>query len=96
MNEPQTSQLSPDQVAELIGIFHQFLLAFMKAGALKFTGVGTQQRIALSDLLEFNERRLAAGEVATEAVASRASREQATVEAIEPISDEALTELDEL
>lgn len=93
-NEPQQSQLSPDQAAELIGISGPFLLRFMKAGALKFTGVGTHRRIALSDLLEFNERRLAAGAATAEAVASRATREQAAVEAIAPISDEALTELD--
>ena len=59
--------LSPNQAAELIGTSRPFLLRFMRTGALKFTTVGTHQRIALADLLEFDERRLAAGKVTAEA-----------------------------
>ncbi|GHH70368.1 excisionase family DNA-binding protein [Promicromonospora soli] len=92
----QDAQLSPNQAADLIGVSRPFLLSFMKSGALSFTMVGTHKRIALPDLLEFNERRLAAGKLVAEAAASAASRERATVEAGAPISDEALSELDDL
>lgn len=88
----QDTQLSPNQAAELIGTSRPFLLRFMKAGALKFTTVGTHRRIALADLLEFDERRLAAGKVAAEAAAN----EHRALDANTAISDEALTELDEL
>ena len=92
----QDAELSPNQAAELIGVSRPFLLRFMRAGALKFTTVGTHQRIALPDLLEFNDRRLAAGKLAAEAVANGASREQTTVGERAPISDEALRELYDL
>lgn len=92
----QDAQLSPNKAADMIGVSRPFLLGFMKSGALKFTTVGTHQRIALSDLLEFNERRLAAGKLVAEASANKAAREQAAVDRLAPISDEALRELDEL
>lgn len=92
----QDVQLSPNKAADLLGVSRPFLLGFMKSGALAFTTVGTHQRIALSDLLEFNERRLAAGKAVAEAAGNAAARERAAVEARSPISDEALRELDEL
>ena len=92
----QDTELSPNQAADLIGVSRPFLLSFMKSGALSFTTVGTHKRIALSDLLEFNERRHAAGKLVAEAAANAASRERAAIEARSPISDEALSELDEL
>lgn len=92
----QDARLSPNKAADMIGVSRPFLLRFMKSGALKFTTVGTHQRIALSDLLDFNERRLAAGKFLAETAANKASREQASVELVAPISDEALNELDEL
>jgi excisionase family DNA binding protein len=92
----QDAELSPNKAAELIGVSRPFLLGFMKSGALSFTTVGTHQRIALTDLLEFNERRLAAGKLVAEAAGNAATRERAAVEARAPISDEALSELDEL
>ncbi len=72
----QDAQLSPNKAADMIGVSRAFLLGFMKGGALKFTTVGTHQRIALSDLLEFNERRLAAGKLVAEASAN--SKREAT------------------
>jgi excisionase family DNA binding protein len=92
----QDVQLSPNKAADLLGVSRPFLLGFMKSGALAFTTVGTHQRIALSDLLEFNERRMAAGKAVAEATGNAAAREQAAVAARSPISDEALRELDEL
>lgn len=92
----QDVQLSPNKAAGLLGVSRPFLLGFMKSGALAFTTVGTHQRIALPDLLEFNERRLAAGKDVAEAAGNAAARERAAVEARSPISDEALRELDEL
>lgn len=92
----QDAKLSPNQAADLIGVSRPFLLSFMKSGALGFTMVGTHKRIALSDLLEFNKRRLAAGKLVAEAAANAASRERSAVEDRAPISDEALSELDDL
>lgn len=92
----QDAELSPNQAAELIGVSRPFLLNFMKSGALRFTAVGTHKRIALSDLLSFNERRIAAGKFVAEAAANAASNERAAVEARAPISDAALGRLKDL
>jgi len=92
----QDVELSPNQAADLIGVSRPFLLQFMRSGALPFTLVGNHQRITASDLLEFNERRLAAGKTVAEARANAAARERAAVERLAPVSDEALAELADL
>ena len=91
----QDVQLSPNKAAELLGVSRPFLLGFMKSGALAYTTVGSHQRIVLSDLLEFNERRQAAGKAVAEAAGNAAARERAAVASRAPISDQALRELDE-
>lgn len=92
----QDAELSPNKAAELIGVSRPFLLRFMDSGALKYTNVATHRRIALSDLLEFNKRRLAAGKAVAEAVANQAAHHAAVLDEIAPISDEALADLDNL
>ena len=92
----QDTELSPNRAADLIGVSRPFLLSYMRTGARSFTTVGTHKRITRSSLHEFNERRHAAGRLVAEAAAKAASRERAAVEARSPISDEALSELDEL
>lgn len=92
----QDAQLSPNKAAETLGVSRPFLLSFMKSGALKFTMVGAHQRIAMSDLIDFNNRRLAAGKFSAEAAANEASRTRGIVERYAPISDDDLKELDQL
>lgn len=55
-----SQELSPNQAAQLIGMSRPFLLRFIRNGELKSRSVGTHRRIRLPDLLEFQERRVAA------------------------------------
>ncbi|MEX3631823.1 helix-turn-helix domain-containing protein [Rothia sp. LK2492] len=65
----EDSELSPNRAAELIGMSRPFLLRFLRSGELKSHKVGTHQRIKMSDLKEFQDRRLKAQREVTEALA---------------------------
>lgn len=56
----QDHELTSSEAASFLGISRSHLLAFMNAGALAYTEAGTSRRIALADLLDFNERRQSA------------------------------------
>ena len=88
--------VSPNAAAELIGMSRTHLLTFIKAGALKAEYVGTHRRIKMSDLRDFEARRAAGGKTLAEARASAPTAAERYAEVAVPLSDEALSELDEL
>lgn len=92
----QDTELSPDEAAAILLVSRPHLLAFMDAGALAFHRVGTRRRIRSADLLDFDARRKAAGSLVAQAVANTAERSHDDLERAAPITDEALTQLDDL
>lgn len=51
------TEVTPNQAAELLKMSRPHLLTFMKRGLLPFHKVGTHNRIKMSDLLDFMNRR---------------------------------------
>lgn len=86
------NELTPNVAAAFVGMSRPHLLAFMDAGALEFTRVGTHRRIKMCDLLDFKERRQAAEKALAQA---RGDARRAQVPAV-AFSDAALAALDEL
>lgn len=87
-------ELSPNQAASIIGVSRPHLLSFMDAGALDFRRVGTHRRIKLVDLLDFNDRRHAARQTLTEVRNHRPATDKRHRDALTPLSDSALADLD--
>lgn len=87
----QDVELSPNEAAKLLGMSRPHLLKFIRSGALKCRLVGSHQRIAVEDFLDFKARREAASKEVAQALASdaRASR-QIT------LTDDEMAELDAL
>lgn len=92
----QDAHYTPNQAAELLGMSRPHLLSFMDGGALAFTRVGTHRRIAATDLVDFAERRHAAGKFVAEALGNPTRLDAAAIAEAAPISDAALAELDRL
>lgn len=87
-------ELTPNQAASTIGISRPHLLTFMDTGALAFHRVGTHRRIKLVDLLDFNERRQAARQALAKVRNDKPTTDTRHLDALAPLSDAALTDLD--
>ncbi len=87
-------ELTPNQAASILGISRPHLLTFMDAGALAFHRVGTHRRIKLVDLLDFDQRRQAARETLAKVRKHEPTTDTRHLDALAPLSDAALTDLD--
>ncbi|MBO3084109.1 helix-turn-helix domain-containing protein [Cellulomonas fengjieae] len=92
----QDEHVSPNVAARMLGMSRPHLLSFMDAGALAFTRVGTHRRIRVCDLLEFDERRLAARKLVATARTNATSIEDRHLDKTVPVSAAALADLDSL
>ena len=54
---PRQQELTPQQAAALLGVSRQYLARVMDAGYLPFRRVGTHRRIAVTELLAYQQER---------------------------------------
>ena len=87
----QDSELTPNQVADALGMSRPHLLKFIRSGALKYHLVGTHQRISYEDFIDFKTRYEDASKDVSKALATdRRASSQIT------LSDDEMAELDDL
>ncbi|WP_068480530.1 helix-turn-helix domain-containing protein [Pseudoclavibacter helvolus] len=86
----QDKELSPNEVAALLGVSRPHIMKMVRTGALKAHHVGTHLRIAFADYEDFVARRDSASKYVAEVIAA------AQNPAVEPFTDEELRELNDL
>lgn len=67
---PTSQTLTSQQAADLLGISRPTLIKALNAGDLPFTRSGTHRRLALTDVLEYRERRRAEQYAAIESLSA--------------------------
>lgn len=87
----QDGELTPNQAAKALGMSRPHLLKFIRAGALKARYVGSHQRIAYADFMDFKQRHEdASKDVAIALATSRGAGRQIS------LTDDEMAELDDL
>jgi len=86
----QDKQLTPNEAARILGMSRQSVMKYMDSGALAYTRVQSNRRIATSALLDFAARREAAGKFVAEALSGQIAADDATVAEFAPATSEAI------